>query len=87
VITCSETLKDLVHFTKFSARLMNADNSLEAFDICDLMKVFDIKSSEDPSKVLYYYFLKYHFKDAEFFRDDEISLFRVTLRESIEQVK
>jgi len=66
---------------------MNADSSLEAFDICDLMKVFDLKSSDDPSKVLYYYFVKYHLKVCEFFRDDEISLFRVTLRESLDQVK
>ncbi len=55
-------------------------------------------SSEDPTKVLYRYFMKFYFKgtglkskslqfqDLNFFSDEEINLFRATLRESIDQV-
>ena len=90
-------MQDLVKFAKMSGKLMNADPSLETFDFNDLTKVFDLKSSssDDSSKILYRYFLKYFFKgglknaaqgiqDVSFFQDEEINLFRITLRESLD---
>lgn len=60
VIT-NATLKEVVGFTLLVAQVMNGDFPV-SFDVADLIKLFEVKSTEDTSKVLYQYILKYAFK-------------------------
>jgi hypothetical protein len=85
---------------------MNDDSQLAAFEVTDLMKLFDMKSTENPSKVLYHFILKLAFKcdlsgSGDFsqlleaqsrgaltiFSQEEASLIRNCLRETIDQVQ
>lgn len=64
-ITENETLREVVNYTLFTARILNGDQqTLAAFDICELPKLFDVKTTEErkPPKVLYHFILKYAFK-------------------------
>lgn len=47
VITENKTLQEIVNFTLFSARVLNGDQSLAAFDITELPKIFDLKTTEE----------------------------------------
>ena len=47
VITENETLQEIVNFTLFSARILNSDQSMNAFDITELPKLFDLKTTEE----------------------------------------
>jgi len=90
IIQENETLREIVSFTLFTARTLNADPTLAAFDICDLTKLFDVKSttsdcggdSNKPAKPLYHYILKYAFKFnqsqnnlSELFREGQLQVF------------
>jgi len=70
----------------FTARTLNADPTLAAFDICDLTKLFDVKSTSDgdsnkPAKPLYHYIMKYAFKFnqtqnlSELFKEGKLQVF------------
>ena len=94
----NKTLKSIVNFTLSCASHLNGDSSLKCFDITELTKVFELKSSEDSSKVLYHYILKYAFGFCNIqnladlyskgalvlFTDDELNQFRFCLRENID---
>jgi len=47
VIESNRGLKMIVQLTLVSGRVMNADSQFNCFDITELMKLFDVKSSED----------------------------------------
>jgi hypothetical protein len=100
IIRENDTLREVVNFTIFTAKVLNGDQSLAAFDICELPKLFDVKTTEEgkPPKVLYHYILKYAFKfgqstnlselfkegQLQVFSDEEMQFMRQVLRENIE---
>ena len=58
LIINNSILKQFVTLIKISARTMNGDSTLSVFDISDILRVFDLKSTEDSSKPIYHYLLK-----------------------------
>ena len=92
IITENETLQEIVNFTLFSARILNSDQTINAFDITELPKLFDLKTTEEgkQTKMLYHYIIKYGFKckgaqnlaelqnsgKLQIFIDDEMHLLR-----------
>ena len=99
-IVQNKNLQEIVNFTLFSARVLNSDQTINAFDITELPKLFDVKTTEEgkQTKLLYHYILKYALKFnevqdlaqfynsgcAQIFTDDEMHLLRLVLRDNIE---
>jgi hypothetical protein len=67
VISQNKNLQEIVNFTLFSARVLNSDQTINAFDITELPKLFDVKTTEEgkQTKLLYHYILKYALKFYE----------------------
>ena len=63
----NENLQEIVNFTLFSARVLNSDQTINGFDITELPKLFDLKTTEEgkQTKMLYHYILKYALKFNE----------------------
>jgi hypothetical protein len=99
-ISENQNLQEIVNFTLLSARVLNSDQTINAFDITELPKLFDLKTTEEgkPTKLLYHYILKYALKfdeardiaelykngSAQIFTEDEMHHLRLVLRENIE---
>lgn len=74
---------------------MNGEAGLSSFDVTDILKVFDLKSSDEHGFPLYHYIFKTVLKslatettsseDLSLFSDEECGLFRICLRENIDE--
>jgi hypothetical protein len=94
-------IRDLVRFAIQSGTILNAEKPI-AFDIRDLLKLFEVKSTVEKSKSLYHYILKICFKldqheysslvelkrcqTIQIFSEKEITLIKASLREGFETV-
>lgn len=57
VMEC-RALREVVSLTSSAAYILNGETSPKPFDIADLLKVFEVKSTGDCPKTLYHYLLK-----------------------------
>lgn len=58
----SQVLAEIINFTLMVAKHLNDDQLMTAFEVTDLVKLFDVKSTETPTKVLYHFIFKLAFK-------------------------
>lgn len=81
IMECT-ALREVVTMTSNAACILNGESTPRPFDIADLVKVFEIKSTGDCPKTLYHYFLKKGVP-KELFSKDLTDLMKSCLRESV----